>query len=129
MKIKILIIKLFLSFFIIFKSFSTEVIFESNNMDLKNNGNFIVAYDVKVEIPNDKLSIKSKKASYDKITDIIIFEDNVDYNDYGNNIKIKSNNLIQKRRLFLLSKLKIYFLIFLDDFRTLKVHKDNYQIK
>ena len=36
MKIKNLIIKLFLSFFIILKSFSTEVIFESNNMDLKN---------------------------------------------------------------------------------------------
>ena len=97
MKIKIFIIKLFLSFFIIFKSFSTEVMFESNNMDLKNNGNFIVAYDVKVEIPNDKLSIKSKKASYDKITDIIIFEDNVDYNDYGNDIKIKSNKITYNR--------------------------------
>ena len=96
MKIKNLIIKLFLSF-IIFKSFSTEVMFESNNMDVKNNGNFIIAYDVKVEIPNDKLSIKSKKASYDKITDIIIFEDNVDYKDYGNNVKIKSNKITYNR--------------------------------
>ena len=97
MKIKTFIIKLFLSFFIIFKSFSTEVIFESSNMDVKNNGNFVIAYDVKVEIPNDKLSIKSKKASYDKITDIIIFEDNVDYKDYGNNIKIKSNKITYNR--------------------------------
>ena len=35
-------------------------------MDIKDDGNIILAYDSKIEIPSKYLSIDSKKATYDK---------------------------------------------------------------
>ena len=61
MKIKNIIIKLILSFFIIFKSYSNEILLQSSNMDIKNNGNLITAFDGKIEIPKDKLTISAKR--------------------------------------------------------------------
>ena len=62
---KIKIINLFL-FFLIFNSWADEIKLESSNMDIKDEGNIILAYDSRIEIPSKNLSIDSKKATYDK---------------------------------------------------------------
>ena len=97
MKIKNIIIKLILSFFIIFKSYSNEILLQSSNMDIKNNGNLITAFDGKIEIPKDKLTISAKRIKYDKIENLITFKDNVKYEDLLNNVLIEGEIIIYNR--------------------------------
>ena len=94
MKIKNIIIKLILSFFVIFKLYSDEILLQSSNMDIKNNGNLIIAFDGKIEIPKDKLTISAKRITYDKIENLITFKDNVKYEDLLNKVLIEGKIII-----------------------------------
>ena len=97
MKIKIFIINICLFIFVIFNSMSDQIEFESSNMDIKNNGNIIFAYDVNADIPNKGIYISSDKAVYDKLKNIITFEDNVFYNNKKNQVSIEGKKIIYER--------------------------------
>ena len=77
MRINKLFIYLTFLFFTTSTLFSDEIEFEASNMDIKNDGNTILAYNSKTIILNENITITSKKAKYIKDKKIIIFEDDV----------------------------------------------------
>tara|TARA_B100000886_G_scaffold339289_1_gene304323 strand:+ start:3177 stop:5570 length:2394 start_codon:yes stop_codon:yes gene_type:complete len=97
MKIKNLIIILFLSFLFLKEGFSNEIDFEASEMDIKDNGNIIFAYNSKTIIPKKKINIVSKKVKYIKDKNIVIFSDNVVFYDEVNNIIIKGPKITYER--------------------------------
>ena len=58
MKIKLTFIIIFLIFTSINKSISDDINFEASNMDIKDNGNLILAYKSKTLVPSKKIEIK-----------------------------------------------------------------------
>ena len=50
MKIKEFIIIVYFSIFIIFECIAENIEFESSNIDIKNNGNLIIAYDSEIKL-------------------------------------------------------------------------------
>ena len=97
MKIKNLIIILFLSLLFLKEGFSDEINFEASEMDIKDNGNIIFAYNSKTIIPNKKITIVSKKVKYIKDKNVVIFSDNVVFDDKVNNIIIKGSKITYER--------------------------------
>ena len=93
MKIKKIILNILLLLFINTNTFSDEIVFESSDLEIKNNGNIIFAKETYVKIPNKKINIKSKKAEYYKSKKIIIFKDDVYFEDLENKIEIFSNEI------------------------------------
>ena len=77
MKIKRIILKLFLFKLIFFNAVSDEINFEAKNIELKQNGKILLAYDSNLQLPSKNISIDSKKAEYNKIKNIIYFKDQV----------------------------------------------------
>jgi LPS-assembly protein len=99
MKIKKILNFIFLSFFIICsKGVSNEIEFEASDMEIKNKGNTIIAFETDATIPSEQVNIKAKKSNYNKKTEIIIFIDDVIFNDNLNNITIKSNKVTYNRK-------------------------------
>ena len=88
MKIKKILIILLSSVFFTFNTSSEEVNFQASNMDLKDNGNIVIGYNSITTIPSDKVDIKSKKATYIKNKNLIIFTGKVILTDRSNNIVI-----------------------------------------
>lgn len=70
---------------------SDEIQIDSTNMDIVNNGNSIIANNAEVRIPAEKMKILSKKANYEKITDILTFQEDVILIDEKNEIIIEGN--------------------------------------
>ena len=97
MKIKRTIIKLFLLSLIFFNAVSDEINFEAKNIELKQNGKILVAYDSNLQIPSKNISIDSKKAEYNKIKNVINFKDQVFFQDYKNKTLINSDDLKYNR--------------------------------
>ncbi len=97
MKIKNLIIISFIFFMFFKEAFSNEINFEASDMDIKDNGNIIFAYNSKTIIPLKKINIVSKKVKYIKDKNIVIFSDRVIFNDEANNIIIKSPKITYER--------------------------------
>ena len=89
--------KIFLSviFFILSfsKSISKEIEFEASNMDIKNEGKIIYAFNSKTFIPSDNIIIYSDKVEYNKQLKEILFFKNVNFYDRNNNIIIKSDEV------------------------------------
>ena len=71
MKIKRIILKLFLFTLIFFNAVSDEINFEAKNIELKQNGKILLAYDSNLQLPSKNISIDSKKAEYNKIKIIL----------------------------------------------------------
>ncbi len=93
---------------ILFKSFlivllfstslwSEEIKFKAENMDVKNNGNLIIAENSETDIPEKNINILSDKVSYNKEKQIIIFKNNVLLSDKNAGISIRSNNIKYNR--------------------------------
>ena len=82
---------LFLVFFT-FNTSSQEVLFEASNMDVKDNGNIILGYNSKTNIPIENVIIESKNTKYIKDKNIIIFSGKVIFTDNKNNIIITGAN-------------------------------------
>ena len=97
MKIKNLIIFICLFFILIPRLFAEEVEFEASNMEIKDNGNIIFAYNSNTSIPNKNIYIKSKNVKYDKKKNIIIFTDKVLFNDTEKDIIIEGDKIIYER--------------------------------
>ena len=72
-------------------AFSDEIQIDSTNMDIVNNGNSIIANNAEVRIPAERVKILSKKANYEKITDILTFQEDVILIDEKNEIIIEGN--------------------------------------
>ena len=72
-------------------AFSDEIQIDSTNMDIVNNGNSIIANNAEVRIPAERMKILSKKANYEKITDILTFQEDVILIDEKNEIIIEGN--------------------------------------
>ena len=67
---------------LIFKAFtnmlySEEIKFNSEKMDIKDEGNLIIAYNSNTHIPKDNVNIISENAIYNKNKNLITFTDNV----------------------------------------------------
>ena len=69
-------------------AFSDEIQIDSTNMDIVNNGNSILENNAEVRIPAERMKILSKKANYEKITDILTFQEDVILIDEKNEIII-----------------------------------------
>ena len=93
MRINKLFIYLTFLFFTTSTLFSDEIEFEASNMDIKNDGNTIIAYNSKTIILNENITITSKKAKYIKDKKIIIFEDDVFFDDKKNKLTIQSQKI------------------------------------
>ncbi len=93
MKTKEFIILICFFFFTYNSSFSEEIQFDASNMDIKNDGNSITAYNSKLKLPNKQLFISSKEASYDKLSNFLIFKNNVYFKDEVKNIIIESDKI------------------------------------
>ena len=76
-----------------FNVFSQEIYFDSSNIDIKEDGNIIYAYNSNTDIPKKKLKIKSNKVEYIKSEKRIIFKENVFFYDAKNDIVIESEKV------------------------------------
>lgn len=94
MKIKFIILLIFLSFFLNKKSFASEVEFDASKIDVKNNGNLILGFNSNTIIKSKKINIYSDKVEYDKKKNILIFKDNVNLFDNVNELEIQSKELV-----------------------------------
>ena len=92
-----------LLFFLNFKVFSEEVEFQASNIEIKNDGNIILAYESETKIPNENIFIESEEAEYNKKNQTIIFKNNVYFQDLKNNLVIRGNKIIYEK-----NKNKIY---------------------
>ena len=84
---------------LIFKAFtnmlySEEIKFNSEKMDIKDEGNLIIAYNSNTYIPKDNVNIISENVIYNKNKNLITFTDNVFFYDKKNNVVIESNKII-----------------------------------
>ena len=61
MKIKRIILKLFLFTLIFFNAVSDEINFEAKNIELKQNGKILLAYESNLQLPSKNISIDSTK--------------------------------------------------------------------
>ena len=85
--------------------YAQEISFQALEMDIKEEGNLIIAFNSETDIPSENLKIYSDKVQYNKKTDIIIFTKNVVINDLENDVKINSNRVIyEKKKNLIFSK-------------------------
>ena len=89
MKIKNKIILCIFFLFFIPHSYGNEIELISSNMFVEDNGNTIIAKDVKTIIKSENVEVISDKARYNKKDNIIIYSDNVIYYDFQNDIIIR----------------------------------------
>ncbi len=98
---------------------SDEINIVSSDINISDEGNIILASNAEIQIPSKKISIESKKVNYNKNLDIIIFSDDVIFNDKLNDLKIESKKIKYERK---------NDLIFSDGDTTIDVN-ENYKIK
>ena len=94
MKIINLFIKTALIFFVLVNSLIAEIEFESDKIDIKDDGNIILSYGTNLIIPSKKLEISSDKAKYIKNEKKVTFTGNVKIKDKKNNLNIDSDQVI-----------------------------------
>ena len=97
MKIRDLIILLFVFFSSSIVSLSDELDFDADKIDIKNDGNYIIAQNVSLSIPSKNILLKSNTAEYDKLKNIINLLNNVLFLDQKNSLEIKSDEIIYER--------------------------------
>ena len=97
MKTKLTFVIIFLIFALINKSISDDIDFEASSMDIKDNGNLILAYKSKTLVPSKKIEIKSNEVKYYKKKNIIIFIGDVYFHDQINDMIIESNKINYNR--------------------------------
>ena len=91
---------------------SNEIQIESTDMDIKNDGNSIIANNAEIIVPFEEIRILSKIANYEKIINLLTFKDNVFFDDKKNNVIIESNLITYEKNKNLIysegkTKLKI----------------------
>ena len=71
-----------------------EILFDSGNLKIQNNGNTIYGKEIIAKIQSKKIEIQADKSIYDKINSKLTLIDNVKVYDRNKNVYIESNNLI-----------------------------------
>ncbi|MDA9726313.1 LPS export ABC transporter periplasmic protein LptC [Candidatus Pelagibacter sp.] len=89
---KIIIILLFAG-----SSFSDEIQIESSKIDVKEEGNLIIAFKADINIPSKEIKIYSNKANYNKIKNTIVFIGDVFLKDTKKNIILKSQKVTYEK--------------------------------
>ena len=74
-----------------FNALSDEIQIQSTDMDIKNDGNLIIANNAEITVSLEKIKILSKIANYEKTTNLLTFKENVIFNDEKNEIVIEGN--------------------------------------
>ena len=98
MKIKKLIINLIVISLTITNAISEEVDFNAKNIEIKDEGNLIFAYNSETTVPKQRVYIISDEVRYNKEKDVLFFLKKVNFNDKKNNTIIKSNEIIYKKK-------------------------------
>ncbi len=112
MKIKKFILITVILLFQISFSISDEVKFEATNIDLKRNGNLIIAKETNTKIPSKKIEIYSDEAIYNKNKEIIKFNKNVIFKDFLNNLTINGSLITyEKKEDLIYSNEETFFVI------------------
>ena len=94
MKVKLCFFLIFFVFLNKIHLMADEILFESDNIKIQNEGNIIYADKVITKIPNQKIKIEGDKSIYDKKNSKLTIIDNVKFLDQNNNLYIESNNII-----------------------------------
>jgi len=94
MKVKLCLFLIFFVFLNKIHLMADEILFDSDNIKIQNEGNIIYAYKVIAKIPNQKIEIEGDKSIYDKKNSKLTIIDNVKFLDQNNNLYIESNNII-----------------------------------
>jgi len=94
MKVKLCLFLIFFVFLNKIHLLADEILFESDNIKIQNEGNIIYAYKAIAKIPNQKIEIEGDKSIYDKKNSKLTIIDNVKFLDQNNNLYIESNNII-----------------------------------
>ena len=94
MKVKLCLFLIFFVFLNKIHLMADEILFESDNIKIQNEGNIIYADKVITKIPNQKIKIEGDKSIYDKKNSKLTIIDNVKFLDQNNNLYIESNNII-----------------------------------
>ena len=89
---KLIIVTIVFSF-IILESFSQDIKFKAEKLDVKNNGNTVTAFKSETIIPEKNIKITSEKVNYQKKEEIIVFSKNIIFEDKINNLLIKSEKI------------------------------------
>ena len=94
MKIRLKIIITFMTIFINTNVGANTILFDSKNIQLKNNGNIIYATKGVAKIPDENIIIEGDSAIYYKLDSELIITGNVKFFDNLNNIYIESDQAI-----------------------------------
>ena len=91
-------IKLYISTLLIFicsslKLYSQDVEFESSNIEFKDEGNLIFAFNSKTVIKSQDIIIESDKVIYNKRNNTLVFYENVLLKDLKKNLILNGNNI------------------------------------
>ena len=84
-------------------SLSDDIKFQSEKIDIKKNGDEVFAFKSKTLIPEDDITITSDKVRYLKKENILIFTENVIFNDKLNDITIISDKINYDRKINLIN--------------------------
>jgi len=103
MKSKIFFKIVIILIFSINSIYSKEIIFDSSNMNIIDDGNIIKAQNLDIFIPEENIKINSKQGTYDKTKKILILTSEVKVNDLNNKINIISNKINYDINLNLIS--------------------------
>ena len=94
MKINLFFYTFIFLFFLISKSYSSEIFFDSENIKIKQKGNMIFATNGFARIPSKNIKIEGDKFIYNKLISELTIIDNVKFIDNKKKIHIDSENLI-----------------------------------
>ena len=94
MKINKFVISLIYILFLSLNSYAEDVDIESSQIEIKDNGNLIIAYNSDTFLKKENIKISSKIVNYYKSERLINFNNDVIFDDLNNKVKIKSDEII-----------------------------------
>ena len=94
MKINKFVISLIYILFLSLNSYAEDVDIESSQIEIKDNGDLIIAYNSDTFLKKENIKISSKIVNYYKSERLINFNNDVIFDDLNNKVKIKSDEII-----------------------------------
>ncbi len=77
---------------------SEEVEFKAKNIEIKENGNKVFAYNSETIISKEKIRIISNKVRYNKVDDILVFTNQVQFDDKKNDVVIQGKEIRYEKK-------------------------------
>ena len=94
MKINKFVISLIYILFLSLNSYAEDVDIESSQIEIKDNGDLIIAYNSDTFLKKENIKISSEIVNYYKSERLINFNNDVIFDDLNNKVKIKSDEII-----------------------------------